>query len=62
MLITESQWTLAFDLLSLSKKLSGQRFTEEDVERLAHGIARHAWVDEQLNEMFRAETNTQNYN
>jgi len=46
MQITESQWALAFDIRSTLKKLSGQRFTEEDVQRLAQGIARHAWVDE----------------
>lgn len=62
MLITESQWTLALDLLSLCKRLSGEKFTEEDVQRLAQGIARHAWVDQQLNAMLRTETGIQNYN
>ena len=56
MQITQSQWTLAFDILSLLKKLSGERFDEEDVWRLAQGIARHSWVDKQLNEIYQAET------
>ena len=56
MTITESQWTLAFDFLTLLKKLGGQPFTEEDIEQLARGIARHCWVDRQLNEMWRPDT------
>ena len=54
MQITETQWTLAFDMLSLHRKLGGPCFTDEDVHRLARGIAQHCWVDRQLNDMWRA--------
>ncbi len=58
MIITEDQWRLAFDMRSALGKLSGERFTHQAVERLARGIALHAWVDRQLNEMQRTETGT----
>ncbi|MDC8450816.1 MAG: hypothetical protein LV473_21025 [Nitrospira sp.] len=48
MQITEERWKLAYDLLSLRKKLGGQRFTPDDVERVARGIARRAWREQQL--------------
>jgi hypothetical protein len=48
MRFTESQWHLAHDLLRMIKRLSGQRFTPGDVERVARGIARRTWREQQL--------------
>lgn len=43
---------LAMDLLHLSHRLGGPSYTEDDVNRLAKGIARHAWLDRQLAEVW----------
>lgn len=56
MVITESQWVLANDLLRLTRHLGGKCFTHADVERLAQGIARRSWLEAQLNGCIKQET------
>lgn len=51
--MTEEQRQLAMDLLHLHHLLGGPTYMEGDVIRLANGIARHAWLDQQLNQMCR---------
>jgi len=43
------------DLLHLLHQLSGRSYSESDVIRLTKGIARHAWLDRQLADLFRAK-------
>lgn len=47
MRFSEAQWTLAYDLLRIIKRLSGERFTPDDVERVARGIARRTRREQQ---------------
>lgn len=62
MLITPGQWELARDLLQTLKELTGEKFTTEDVETLAQGIARHARFDRRLNAMRQAAAGTADFN
>ena len=48
MVITESQWRLAEDMLTARRMLGGPPFSHEDVQRLAEGIAKRTWIENQL--------------
>ena len=60
--VTDAQRKLAVNLLALHEGLGGPRYTGEDVERLAEGIARRSWLDRQLSEMFQTERSNPNPN